>query len=268
MNKRIIQTGSLAVLLFAGGCSNDNNLVPEPAAGGEITIQTRADEAGDYRLLVFKADDGDACVLNQVIEGGAATTLSLEAGNYQFVTLTGAGQFDMPEAGTTDDLTFSGAITLKQDQPLSPFNISRKTEITIPTDPVYVVELLPATCMVKLEIKNKDMFKGECTFSLTNMNNGFHLNDDTPDTAPYLLAEGDNVCFPTKGEATLSYQFKSAEVQTGDAEAKTLDLGQAFEAGKSYTVTLTYKEGFTLSDLEIKGWNGEDNKHDGDAELP
>ncbi|WP_455638682.1 hypothetical protein [Parabacteroides sp.] len=268
MNKRIIQTGSLAVLLFAGGCSNDSNLVPEPAAGGEITIQTRADKAEDYRLLVFNAAEGGACVLNQVIAGGAATTLSLVDGEYQFVTLTGAGQFYMPEAGKTDGLTFSGAITLKQDQPLSPVNISRKTKITIPTDPVYVVELLPATCMVELVIKNKDMFEDDCTFSLTNMNNGFRPDGADPATISHTLVAGDNVCFPTKGEATLSYQFKSAETQIEDAEAQTLDLGQAFEAGKSYTVTLTYKEGFTLSDLEIKDWDDTGNTHGGDAVLP
>lgn len=261
MNKRIIQIGALAVLLFAGGCSNDNGLVPEPTVSGEITIQTRADEVGDYRLLAFNTDNG-SCVLNQVIKAdGTATTLSLAGGNYKFVTLTGADQFDMPKAGTTDGLTFSSAITLKPDQSLSPVNISRATEITIPTDPVYAVELLPATCKVTLEIKNKNMLKDECTFSLTNMNNGFQPDGTDPATASHTLIEGENVCFPTTGNATLSYKINLAAEQT-------LGLGKAFETGKSYTVTLTYKEGFALKDLEIKDWGGAGNEHNGNAVFP
>ena len=261
MNNRIIQIGALAVLLFAGGCSNDNDLVPEPTVSGEITIQTRADEAGEYRLLAFNADDG-ACALNQVIKAdGTATTWSLADGKYNFVTLTGAGQFNLPEVGKTDALTFSGAITLKSSQSLNPVNISRATEITIPTDPVYAVELLPATCKVTLVVKNKDIFQGGCTFSLKNMNNGFQPDGNNPATASHTLAEGENVCFPTTGNATLGCQI-------GSAAEQTLNLGQAFETGKSYTVTLTYKDGFALKDVEIKGWNSESNEHDGDAELP
>lgn len=261
MNNRIIQIGALAVLLFAGGCSNENGLVPEPTVSGEITIQTRADEAGEYRLLAFNAGNG-ICALNQIIKAdGAATTWSLANGKYNFVTLTGAGQFDMPEAGTTNGLTFSGAITLKSSQSLNPVNISRATEITIPTDPVYAVELLPATCKVKLVVKDKGMLKDGCTFSLKNMNNGFRPDGTDPVTAPHTLVEGENVCFPTTGNATLSCQI-------GSAAEQTLNLGQAFETGKSYTVTLTYKDGFALKDVEIKGWNSESNEHDGDAELP
>lgn len=261
MNKRIIQIGTLALLLFAGGCSNDNDLVPEPTVSGEITIQTRADEAGEYRLLAFNTGNG-ICALNQIIKAdGAATTWSLANGKYNFVTLTGAGQFNLPEVGKTDALTFSGAITLKQGQFLNPVNISRATAITIPADPVYAVELLPATCKVTLVVKNKDMFQGGCTFSLTNMNNGFRPDGNAPAVTSHTLIEGENVCFPTTGTATLSCQI-------GSAAGQTLNLDRVFEAGKSYTVTLTYKDVFALKGIEIKGWDGASNEHDGDAVLP
>lgn len=261
MNKQIIQIGTLALLLFAGGCSNENDLVPEPTVSGEITIQTRADEVGEYRLLAFNANGG-ACALNQVIKAdGTATTLSLANGKYNFVTLTGAGQFNLPEAGKTDALTFSGTIALKPDQSLIPFNISKAAAITIPADPVYAVELLPATCKVTLVVKNKDMFQGKCTFSLKNMNNGFRPDGNAPATASHTLVEGENVCFPTTGNATLSCKI-------GLAAEQTLNLGQAFETGKSYTVTLTYKEGFVLNGITINGWDDTGNEHDGDAVLP
>lgn len=261
MNKQIIQIGTLALLLFAGGCSNDNDLVPEPIVSGEITIQTRADEAGEYRLLAFNADDG-ACAFNQVIKAdGTATTWSLADGKYNFVTLTGAGQFNLPEVGKTDALTFSGAITLKSSQSLNPVNISRATEITIPTDLVYAVELLPATCKVTLVVKDKGMLKDGCTFSLKNMNNGFRPDGTDPVTAPHTLVEGENVCFPTTGTAILSSQI-------GSAGEQTLDLKQVFLAGKSYTVTLTYKEGFSLKDIKINEWDNTDHEQDVDAKLP
>lgn len=249
------------MLLFAGGCSNESSLVPEPTVSGEITIQTRAGEVGEYRLLAFNASD-NACALNQVIKAdGTATTLSLANGKYNFVTLTGAGQFDMPEAGETNGLSFSDVIALKSSQSLSPVNISRATEITIPANPVYAVELLPATCKVTLVVKNKDMLQDGCTFSLKNMNNGFRPDGTDPVTAPHTLVEGENVCFPTTGNATLSCKI-------GLAAEQTLNLDRAFKAGKSYTVTLTYKDGFALKDLKIKGWDSENNEHDGDAELP
>lgn len=267
MNNQIIQTCALAVLLFAGGCSNESSLVPEPTVRGKITIQTRADEVGDYRLLAFNAGDG-TCALNRIIKAdGTATTLSLADGKYNFVTLTGAGQFDLPEAGTTDGLSLSGAIALKPGQSLSPFRISRATAVTIPTEPVYAVELLPATCQVSLVIKNNDMLASGQTLAcyLKNMYDGICPDGSASGTtlsAGYKLSAGKaTTCLPTKGNAVLSCQI-------GAGATQELALNKTFTVGKSYTVTVTYKGSVVLKDVEIKEWNGTDNEHDADAKLP
>ncbi|KKB51294.1 hypothetical protein HMPREF1212_02024 [Parabacteroides sp. HGS0025] len=267
MNNRIIQIGALAVWLFAGGCSNESCLVSEPTVRGEITIQTRADEVGEYRLLAFNAGNG-ICALNQIIKAdGAATTLSLAGGNYKFVTLTGASQFDLPEAGTTDGLSLSGAITLKTDQSLKSCKISKVEEISIPAASVYAAELVPATCLVTLTMVNEAMLPSGQTFAciLKNMYNGICPDGSTPGTtlsAGYKLStEKETICFPTNGNAVLTCQIGTGAVQE-------LVLNKTFIAGMSYTVTLTYKGSFALKDLEIKEWGGVGNEHDGDAEIP
>lgn len=267
MNNQIIQIGTLAMLLFAGGCSNESSLVPEPTVRGEITIQTRADEVGEYRLLAFNPGNG-VCALNQVIKAdGAATTLSLDDGSYKFVTLTGAGQFDLPEAGKTEGLSLSGAIALKTDQSLSSCKISKAEEVSIPTASVYAAELQPATCQVTLTLKNEAMLPAGQTFTCTlkNMYDGICPNGSAPSStlsAGYKLSAGSvTTCLPTDGHAVL-------DCQIGAGTAQKLTLTTAFVAGKSYTVTLTYKEGFSLKDIKINEWGDEDHEHDGDAELP
>lgn len=234
MNKQIMQTFALALLLFAGGCSNESSLVPEPAVKGEITIQTRAGETEEHRLLAF--NPSGACVLNQVISP-SGTTLSLDEGRYEFFTFTGANQFDLPVAGETDGITFTDAITLSEGESLtSEVNVSQVTSITIPTDPVYAVDLKPATCEVDLVIENGASLAGRITYTLKNMYNGFRPDGSSPETvvASELSTVETVACFPTNGAAVLVCQIEGEEPEE-------LTLDRAFEAGRSYRVKLTYK---------------------------
>lgn len=236
MNKQIMQTFALALLLFAGGCSNESSLVPEPAVKGEITIQTRAGETEEHRLLAF--NPSGACVLNQVISpSGTPTTLSLDEGSYRFFTFTGANQFDLPVAGEIDGITFTDAITLSEGESLtSEVNVSQVTSITIPTDPVYAVDLKPATCEVDLVIENGASLAGRITYTLKNMYNGFR--PDGSSSATVVASELSTVetvaCFPTEGAAVLVCQIDGEE-------SEELTLDRAFEAGRYYRVKLTYK---------------------------
>lgn len=235
MNKQIMQTFALALLLFAGGCSNESSLVPEPAVKGEITIQTRAGDTEEHRLLAF--NPAGACVLNQVISpSGTPTTLSLDEGSYEFFTFTGANQFDLPVAGETDDITFTDAITLSEGESLTPFKVSRAASITIPTDPVYAVDLKIATCDVALEIESGASLAGKrITCALKNMYNGFRPDGLFPATVASELSTVETVaCFPTDGAAVLVCQIEGEEPEE-------LTLKTVFLAGGSYRVKLTYK---------------------------
>lgn len=236
MNKQIMQTFALALLLFAGGCSNESCLVPEPAVKGEITIQTRAGETEEHRLLAF--NPAGACVLNQVISpSGIPTTLSLDEGSYEFFTFTGANQFDLPVAGETEGISFTDAITLGVGKLLTPFKVSRAASITIPTDPVYAVNLEPATCEVTVEIENGESLAGKTiTCTLNNMYNGFRPDGLSPAAVveSELSTVETVVCFPTNGAAVLVCEIEGEEPQE-------LTLDRAFEAGRSYQVKLSYK---------------------------
>lgn len=267
MNTRIIHAFALGLMLSTGGCSDASSPLPEPAPKGEITIQTRADESGSYRLLAFKADD-NACALNQVIKAdGTSQTISLANGEYKFVTLTGTDPFDLPQAGTTDGLSLSTPIPLKQGATLTPVGISPAADITIPSTSIYAAELQTLTCEVTLEIEDGGMLSSGNSFSysLKNMHNGFCL-DKTPPSS--ILAGGYNLsvdkinyCLPTSGSATLTCKSATGETQE-------LSLGQAFESGKSYTITLTYEEDFAIT-AKIENWDQiADNIHDADAKQP
>lgn len=241
MNKQIMQTFTLALLLFAGGCSNESSLVPEPAVKGEITIQTRAGDTEEHRLLAF--NPAGACVLNQVISpSGTPTTLSLDEGSYEFFTFTGANQFDLPVAGETEGISFTETITLGVGKLLTPFKVSRAASITIPTDPVYAVDLKSATCEVTVEIENGASLVGKTiTCTLKNMCNGFRPDGSSPATVVESeLSTVDAVtCFPTNGAAVLVCQIDGEDSQE-------LILDRAFEGGRSYQVKLFYK-GISLS---------------------
>lgn len=267
MNTRIIPTFALGLLLLTGGCSDASSPLPAPAPKGEITIQTRADESGSYRLLAFKADD-NACALNQVIKAdGTSQTITLPDGNYKFVTLSGTDPFDLPQAGTTDGLSLSTPIPLKQGATLTPIGISPAANVTIPTTPIYAAELQTLTCEVTLEIEDGGMLSSgnPFSYSLNNMYDGLCPDGTMSGTALAggynLSVDKINYCLPTSGSATLTCKSATGETQE-------LSLGQAFESGKSYTITLTYEEDFAIT-AKIENWNqNADNIHDADAIQP
>lgn len=267
MNTRIIHTFALGLLLSTGGCSDGIGPLPESDPKGEITIQTRADESGSYRLLAFKADD-NACALNQVVKAdGTAQTISLTAGSYKFASLVGAEPFDLPEAGTTGGLSLSAPITLKQGATLSPVGFSPAADITIPATSIYAPELKTLTCKVTLKIEDGGMLSPDNSFSysLKNMQNGFYPDGKLPATtltSGYNLSvDAANYCLPTDGKAVIAYK-----TQVGGEQE--LQLKDAFQSGKSYTVTLTYKEDFSLK-ATIESWDQNvDNIHDADAVQP
>lgn len=267
MNTRIIHAFALGLLLSTGGCSDASSPLPEPAPKGEITIQTRADESGSYRLLAFKADGGD-CALNQVIKAdGTSQTISMAAGSYKFASLVGAEPFDLPEAGTTDGFSLSTPISLKPGATLSPVGFSPAADITIPTTSIYAFELQTITCKVTLEIEDGGMLSSgnPFSYSLKNMHSGFYPDGTLSGTAltgGYNLSVGAaNYCLPTVGNAIIA-------CKAGAGGEQELQLDEAFQSGKSYTVTLTYKEDFSLK-ATIESWNqGSNNIHDADAVQP
>lgn len=267
MNTRIIHTFALGLLLSTGGCSDGIGPLPESAPKGEICIQTRADESGSYRLLAFKADD-NACALNQVVKAdGTAQTISLAAGSYKFVSLVGAEPFDLPDAGTTGGLSLSKPITLKPGATLSPVGFCPAADITIPAASIYAPELQPLTCKVTLKIEDGEMLSpgNSFSYSLKNMHNGFSPDGKLPATtltSGYnLTVEAVNYCLPTDGNAVIAYK-------AGVGGEQELQLKEAFKSGKSYTVTLTYKEDFSLK-ATIESWDQSvDNIHDADAVQP
>lgn len=267
MNTRIIPTFALGLLLLTGGCSDASSPLPAPAPKGEITIQTRADESGSYRLLAFKADD-NACALNQVIKAdGTSQTITLPEGNYKFVTISGTDPFNLPAAGTTDRCSLSTPIPLKQGATLTPVGISPAADITIPSTSIYAAELQTLTCEVTLKIEDGGMLSSGNPFfySLKNMYDGFYPDGTPPGTAladGYNLSVGaTNYCLPTVGNAVIAYKTEVG----GEQE---LQLDEAFQSGKSYTITLTYEEDFAIT-AKIENWNQDSNNiHDADAVQP
>lgn len=267
MNTRIIHAFALGLLLSTGGCSDASSPLPEPAPKGEITIQTRADESGSYRLLAFKADGGD-CALNQVIKAdGTSQTISMAAASYKFASLVGAEPFDLPEAGTTDGLSLSTPISLKPGATLSPVGFSPAADITIPATSIYAFELQTITCKVTLEIEDGGMLSSgnPFSYSLKNMHSGFYPDGTLSGAAladGYNLSVGAvNYCLPTVGNAIIA-------CKAGAGGEQELQLDKPFQSGKSYTITLTYEEDFAIK-ATIESWDQDtDNIHDADAVQP
>ena len=75
-----------------------------------------------------------------------------------------------------------------------------------------------------------------------------------------LSVDETTICLPTDGNAELSWQI-GGETKTG-----TVILKQAFLAGKSYTVTLSYKEELEFDNVIITGWSEVEAK-EGEATL-
>ncbi|WP_075558054.1 FimB/Mfa2 family fimbrial subunit [Parabacteroides timonensis] len=266
MRKNTIQSIALSLLFFLGSCSDGTETLPEAPSTGSITIQTRADGVGGYRLLAFSTKD-EKCVLNQSIPAdGTTLTITLDEGTYHFVSLTGAEQFDLLEAEKTDGLLYNAAISLNNPTTLSEFLLSPMVDVTIPNTNVYAADLQPATCQVKLVLDEKEFSFGEKkpSFSLVNMCGGFCLNgatfSGTVDKGFPLLVDGTTVCLPTDGDAKLSWSIE------GDTP-KELELGKTFQAGMSYTVTLSYKEELGFGSVTIKDWEEEEQDRNVDATL-
>lgn len=266
MRKNTIQSIALSLLFLLGSCGDGTETLPEAPSTGSITIQTRADGGGGYRLLAFRKDGG-ACALNQSIPAdGTTLTITLGEGKYHFVSLTGAEQFDLPEAEETDDFSYDEAISLNDPTTLSEFLLSPSVEVTVPGTNVYAADLQPATCQVTLKLDKEafDFGQKQPSFSLVNMCGGFCLNGATfPGTVDKgfpLLVDGTTVCLPTNGDAKLSWSI-------GEGAPKEIGLGKTFQAGMSYTVTLSYKEELGFGSVTIKDWEEEGSGKNVDATL-
>lgn len=242
------------LLLFAG-CSPDTTA--DPPAPGTVTLLTRTvtETTVAHRLLVFGADGDNACKLNHSFTSGSAVTL--DNGNYRFVTLTETACFDLPAAGEVDGLSYDQLLALKGDAGLEAVQISQPAEVKLPTETSYTAVLRPATCLFRLTLKDAP---DGLQLHLKNMSAGLFLSGDYTDTSvlPYTLKEGENRCLPTDGNAVLQYQ--------SDFGLGELDLGMAFEAGYTYSASLQWHNEELKLTSNIEAWENEDDKS-GNAEM-
>lgn len=241
------------LLLFAG-CSPDTTA--DPPAPGTVTLLTRTvtETAAAHRLLVFGAGTDNACKLNHSFTSGNAVTL--DNGNYRFVTLTETACFDLPAAGEVDGLSYDQLLALKGDAGLEAVQISKPAEVKLPTETSYTAVLRPATCLFRLTLKDAP---DGLQLHLKNMQAGLSLSGSYTDTATkvYPLQENDNICLPTAGSAVLQYR--------SDAGSGELDLGMAFEAGYTYSASLQWQENGLKITSTVVNWAGDSNT-EGDAE--
>lgn len=242
------------LLLFAG-CSPDTTA--DPPAPGTVTLLTRTvtETTVAHRLLVFGADDDNACKLNHSFTSGSAVTL--DNGNYRFVTLTETACFDLPAAGKVDGLSYDQLLALKGDAGLEAVQISQPAEVKLPVAISYTAVLRPATCLFRLTLKDAP---DGLQLHLKNMSAGLSLSGDYTDTSvsSYTLKEGENRCLPTDGNAVLQYQ--------SDFGLGELDLGMAFEAGYTYSASLQWHNEELKLTSNIEAWENEDDKS-GNAEM-
>lgn len=244
------------LLLFAG-CSPDTTA--DPPAPGTVTLLTRTvtETTVAHRLLVFGADGDNACKLNHSFTSGSAVTL--DNGNYRFVTLTETACFDLPAAGEVDGLSYDQLLALKGDAGLEAVQISQPAEVKLPTETFYTAVLRPATCLFRLTLKDAP---DGLQLHLKNMSAGLSLSGEYAGVATkaYPLQENDNICLPTVGPAVLQY-----ESDNGFGELE-LDLGMAFEAGYTYSASLQWHNEELKLTSNIEAWENEDDKS-GNAEM-
>ncbi|MFV0584960.1 MAG: hypothetical protein ACK5N4_23335 [Parabacteroides gordonii] len=241
-------------LLLSAGCSSDTTV--DLPVSGTVTLLTRSvtETAAAHRLLVFGADDDNACKLNYSFTSGNAITL--DAGKYRFVTLTETACFDLPGAGVTAGVAANQLLTLKEGATLEAVQISQPAEVTLPAAS-YTAVLQPAACLFRLTLKEAP---ADLTLHLKNMPAGLSLSGSYTDAATkvYPLKENDNICLPTVGSAVLQYR--------SDAGSGELDLGMAFEAGYTYSVSLQWHNEELKLTSNIEAWeNGSDKS--GNAEM-
>lgn len=242
------------LLLFAG-CSPDTTA--DPSAPGTVTLLTRTvmETTVAHRLLVFGAGGDNTCKLNHSFTSGSAVTL--DNGNYRFVTLTETACFDLPAAGKVDGLSYDQLLALKGDAGLEAVQISQPAEVTLPVAISYTAVLRPATCLFRLTLKDAP---DGLQLHLKNMSAGLSLSGDYIDTSvsSYTLEEGENRCLPTDGNAVLQYE--------SDFGLGELDLGMAFEAGYTYSASLQWHNEELKLTSNIEAWENEDDKS-GNAEM-
>lgn len=254
-----------SALMLSSGCSPDAESDPDSPA--TVTLLTRSemqtDNASPLRLLVFGSTGNNACLLNQTFTPGQSVTL--DAGTYRFVTLTASDCLDLPAAGTTDGINIDGLIPLKSGTAIDPAFISQPEQLTLPGTASYTATLLPATCLLKLEVENAPA-EG-LTLKLQNMSAGLSLSESyaisttqTDATSPYMLTQGENRCLPTVGNAVLQYTWKTSPA--------TLDLGMKLEAGYVYSFRLRWQYGeLKLTSSSIVVWDSNGGSTSGNAEM-
>lgn len=241
---------SAGLFLSAAGCSEDN---PPSGEDGttDVSLSTRGGvETAASRLWVFGSDD--KCVLNQPFGVGNGS-VRLKDGRYRFATLSGMEGFSLPAAGTTDGIAPAALIPLNADGKCSAARVSLLEEVRIPQASVYEATLQPATCLLKLELKD---MPEDVTLALTNMYDGVSLTGSYAGGAAvcssYPLGSGANICLPTDGNAMLRYTSGSG----GSAPATgTLDLGVPLAAGYTYSFVLQWREELQLTASSIDGWD-------------
>ena len=251
--------------MLSSGCSPDAESDPDSPA--TVTLLTRSemqtDNASPLRLLVFGSTGNNACLLNQTFTPGQSVTL--DAGTYRFITLTDEACLDLPAAGTTDGISFDGLIQLKSGTTLAPALVSQPQELTLPGTDSYTAALLPATCLLKLKVK--DAPEG-LTLNLQNMSPGLSLSGSYADgtmqlnatTSPYALTQEENRCLPTVGNAVLQYEWNSFQA--------TIDMGMKLEAGYSYSFRLQWQYGeLKLTSSSIEAWDTSGGNKTGNAEM-
>ena len=248
----------VSFLLLSAGCSSDTTV--DPPVSGTVTLLKRSvtETATAHRLLVFGADGDNACKLNHSFTSGNAVTL--DVGKYRFVTLIETACFDLPAAGEVDGLNYDQLLTLKEGTTLEAMQISHPDNITLPTAS-YTAVLQPATCLLRLTVKDAP---AGLTLALNNMPAGLSLSGSYAGAATkaYPLKVDDNICLPTDGNAVLKYE--------SDFGSDELDLGMAFEAGYTYSVSLQWHNEELKLTSNIEAWengNSGGNPVSGDAVM-
>lgn len=249
------------LLLSVAGCSGSDAPSPKDDVSG-VTLQTRGGgETAGYRLLVFEGSAGK-CLVNQSF-GSGNESVRLANGTYGFVTLSGVEGFDLPVAGTTVGIDPSVPVALKAGGKCSPVQVSVLQEVGIPGTSVYEVALKPATCLLKLELKDAP---GGVALGLTNMYGGVSLTGsyagDAPLCSSYPLDSEENICLPTKGNAVLQYTGVASNLPETSG---TLDLGMPLEPGYTYSFTLQWQGEHLKITSTVEKWKDGDETT-GDAE--
>ena len=246
----------VSFLLLSAGCSSDTTV--DPPVSGTVTLLTRSvtETATAHRLLVFGADGDNACKLNYSFTSGNAITLA--DGKYRFVTLTETACFDLPAAGEVVGLSYDQLLTLKKETVQDEVQISNPVGVTLPGTASYTASLRPATCLLKLEVKNPP--EGNLSLKLKNMSVGISFSGDYTgtSTSDYTLIAGDNRCLPTNGTTMLQYE--------SDFGSGELDLGMTFEPGYTYSVSLQWHNEELKLTSNIEAWENVGNES-GNAEM-